>query len=309
MIRRCEVAVARLEGSGAQALSFLKLLDEIKALMEYLEARGADLGPERTRMKTVEGLLRSKANVLVKEMKAVGGLARARQEVKPDESRWWWYLDRTVAERRRRRMLRWLAIGGAIVALLVAGVVAYRTFLAPSLEEQMLQQHLMQATQLRQEGDLTGALAEYEAARALAPVAGEYAGALFAIGLLGASTLAAAVLPISTAYAICEAFGWERGINRDFEEAPLFYGLYTGIIVIGAAAVLLPGIPLVPVMWLSQVANGVLLPVILILMIRLANNRRIMGNHVNGRLSNVVAWFTAVFVALATVALLVSGFF
>lgn len=148
-----------------------------------------------------------------------------------------------------------------------------------------------------------------DAARALAPVAGEYAGALFAIGLLGASTLAAAVLPISTAYAICEAFGWERGINRDFEEAPLFYGLYTGIIVLGAAAVLLPGIPLVPVMWLSQVANGVLLPVILILMIRLANNRRIMGNHVNGRLSNVVAWFTAVFVALATVALLVSGFF
>ena len=148
-----------------------------------------------------------------------------------------------------------------------------------------------------------------DAALALAPVAGEYAGALFAIGLLGASTLAAAVLPISTAYAICEAFGWERGINRDFEEAPLFYGLYTGIIVIGAAAVLLPSIPLVPVMWLSQVANGILLPVILILMIRLANSRRIMGNHVNGRLSNVVAWFTAVFVALATVALLVSGFF
>ncbi|HIC92829.1 MAG TPA: divalent metal cation transporter, partial [Anaerolineae bacterium] len=77
----------------------------------------------------------------------------------------------------------------------------------------------------------------------------------------------------------------------------------------GAAAVLLPGIPLVPVMWLSQVANGVLLPVVLILMIRLANNRRIMGNHVNSRLSNAVAWFTAIFVALATVALLASVFF
>jgi len=169
MIRRCEVAVAQLEGSGAQALSFLKLLDEIKALMEYLEARGADLRPERTRMRTVESLLRSKANVLVKEVKAVGGLARARQEVKPDESRWWWYLDREVAERRWRKMLRWLAIGSAVAVLLVAGVLAYRTFLAPSPEEQMLQRHLARAAQLHEEGDLAGALAEYEAARALAP--------------------------------------------------------------------------------------------------------------------------------------------
>jgi len=169
MIRQCEVAVAHLEGCGAKALSFLKLLDEVKALMEQLEARGADLEPEKTRMKTVEGLLRSKAEVLVREMKAVGGLARARQEVKPDQSRWWWYLDRTVAERRRRRMLRWLAIGGAAVALLVVAGFAYRAFLAPSPGEQMLYQHLAQAAQLRQEGDLAGALAHYEAARALAP--------------------------------------------------------------------------------------------------------------------------------------------
>ena len=169
MIRQCEVAVAQLEGCGAKALSFLKLLDEVKALMEQLEARGADLGPERARMKTVEGLLRSKADTLVREMRAVGGLARARQEVGPDESRWWWYLDRTVAGRRRRRMLRWLAIGGAVVALLLVAGFAYRAFLAPSPEEQMLYQHLAQAAQLRQEGDLAGALAEYEAARALAP--------------------------------------------------------------------------------------------------------------------------------------------
>jgi len=148
-----------------------------------------------------------------------------------------------------------------------------------------------------------------DAACALAPLAGEYAGALFAVGLVGASTLAAAVLPLCTAYGICEAFGWERGINQEIQEAPLFYGLYTGIIVIGAAAILLPGVPLVPVMWLSQVANGLLLPVILILMIGLANDWRIMGNHANGRLSNAVAWFTAIFVALATVALLASGFF
>jgi len=148
-----------------------------------------------------------------------------------------------------------------------------------------------------------------DAALALTPLAGKYAGILFALGLVGASTLAAAVLPLSTAYGVCEAFGWERGINQDVQEAPIFYGLYTGIIVIGAAAVLLPGIPLVPVMWLSQVVNGLLLPVILALMIRLANNRRIMGNHVNGRLSNALAWFTTILVALATVALLTSGFF
>jgi len=145
-----------------------------------------------------------------------------------------------------------------------------------------------------------------DAARALAPLAGEYAGTLFAIGLLGASTLAAAVLPISTAYAVCEAFGWERGINCNFEEAPLFYGLYTGLIVIGAAAVLLPGIPLMPVMWLSQVANGILLPIILILMLKLANDKRIMGNHINGNLSNAIAFFTAIFVSLATALLMAS---
>jgi len=148
-----------------------------------------------------------------------------------------------------------------------------------------------------------------DAARALAPLAGEYAGVLFAVGLLGASILAAAVLPLSTAYAICEAFGWERGVDQDFEEASLFYGLYTGIIFIGATAILVPNIPLMPVMMLSQVMNGLLLPIILILMIKLANNHRIMGNHVNGRLSNAVACFTAIFVALATVALLASGFF
>jgi len=169
MIRQCEVAVAQLEGSGAKALSLLKLLDEIHDLMRWLEERGADLGPEKTRRKTVEGLLRSKAGALVREVKAAGGLARARQEVNPDESRWWWYLDRTVVEQRRRAMLRWLAIGGAVVALLVVAGFAYRTFLAPSPEEQMLQWHLAQAAQLQEEGDLAGALAEYEAARSLAP--------------------------------------------------------------------------------------------------------------------------------------------
>lgn len=148
-----------------------------------------------------------------------------------------------------------------------------------------------------------------DAARALAPLAGGYAGALFAVGLVGASILAAAVLPISTAYAICESFGWERGIRCDFEEAPLFYGLYTGIIAVSMAAILLPAIPLVPVMMMSQVMNGVLMPATLLFMVKLANSRRIMGNHVNSRFSNAIAWFTIIFVALTTAALLASWLF
>jgi tetratricopeptide (TPR) repeat protein len=169
MIRQCEITVAQLEGSGAEALSLLKRLDEIKDLMQRLEERGADLEPERVRMQTVEGLLRSKAPILLNEMRAVGGLARARQEVNPDESRWWWYLDRQVAGQRRRAMRRWLTIGGVVVALLVALGAAYFVFLAPSPEERERYEHLMRAEELRNDGDLAAALAEYEAARALAP--------------------------------------------------------------------------------------------------------------------------------------------
>ncbi len=170
MIRQCEIAVAQLEGAGAEALSLLKQLDEIKHLMQWLEERGADLEPERARMQTVEGLLRNKAPILLKEMKVVGGIDQVRPEVSPDESRWWWYLDRQVAEQRRRTMRRWLAIGGVVVALLVALGAAYFAFLAPSPEERERYEHLMRAEELRNnDGDLAAALAEYEAARALAP--------------------------------------------------------------------------------------------------------------------------------------------
>jgi tetratricopeptide (TPR) repeat protein len=168
MIRQCEVALAQLEGSGAKALSLLKLLDEVRDLMQWLEERGADLAPEKVRMQTMEGLLRTKAGILLKEIEAIGGLARARQQVNPDESCWWWYLDRAVAEQRRQAMRRWLTIGGVVIALLVAAGLAYQTFFAPSPEERQRYDHLMRATQLREEGDLAGALAEYEAARALA---------------------------------------------------------------------------------------------------------------------------------------------
>ena len=148
-----------------------------------------------------------------------------------------------------------------------------------------------------------------EAAQALAPIAGPLAEQLFALGLLGASLLAGSILPLSTAYAICEAFGWERGVNQTMEDAPVFYGLYTGLIVIGAAVALIPNAPLFLILLLSQDVNGILLPVILILLLRLANNPRLMGKHVNSRLANAISWSTALVLIAATIVLLVSSVF
>lgn len=145
-----------------------------------------------------------------------------------------------------------------------------------------------------------------QAAQALVPIAGELAGELFSLGLLGASLLAASILPLSTAYAICEAFGWERGVNQTLQDAPIFYGLYTGLIVIGAAVAFIPGLPIIAVLLASQTVNGILLPVILILMLRLANNPRLMGKHINSRVANFAGWMTALVLIVATAILLVS---
>jgi NRAMP (natural resistance-associated macrophage protein)-like metal ion transporter len=129
-----------------------------------------------------------------------------------------------------------------------------------------------------------------QAALALAPVAGNFAKALFAVGLFGASVLAATVMPLTTSYAVCESFGWESGVSRRFSEAPVFMGLYTALIAVGALVVLLPGLPLIGVILVSQNLNGILLPIILVFMLRLVNNRRIMGDHVNPLWLNVLAW-------------------
>jgi len=145
-----------------------------------------------------------------------------------------------------------------------------------------------------------------QAAMALEPLAGAGARYLFTTGLLGASLLAASVLPLSTAYAICEAFGWERGLDQRSREAPLFYGLYVGIIVLSVIVVLIPGIPLFPIMWISQAVNAILLPVLLILVLRLVNNRRVMGDWVNRRWQNILAWALTGLIALVTLVLLVS---
>jgi Mn2+/Fe2+ NRAMP family transporter len=129
-----------------------------------------------------------------------------------------------------------------------------------------------------------------DAALALGPLAGRYASVLFALGLLNASVFSAAILPLSTAYVVCEAFGWEAGISRNLRDAPVFFGIYTALIVLGAAVILLPIKSLVQAMMISQTLNGVLLPVILIVMLRLINDRPLMGRFVNGRVFNGLAW-------------------
>ncbi len=144
-----------------------------------------------------------------------------------------------------------------------------------------------------------------QAAHALTPIAGELAGELFAIGLLGASLLAASILPLSTAYAICEAFGWEHGVNQTLQNAPIFYGLYSSLIVLGAVVAFIPDLPIITILLASQTVNGILLPVILILMLRLCNNRRLMGKYTNSRLANIVGWTTALIIIAATIGLLV----
>ncbi len=131
-----------------------------------------------------------------------------------------------------------------------------------------------------------------EAALALAPLAGKYSTWLFAFGLLNASLFAASILPLSTAYTICEAFGWESSVDRKFAEAPQFYGLYSLMIFLGAGIILFPNVPLIPIMFYSQVINGSLLPFILIFMIILVNDHKIMGSHTNGWVMNFISYLT-----------------
>jgi NRAMP (natural resistance-associated macrophage protein)-like metal ion transporter len=131
-----------------------------------------------------------------------------------------------------------------------------------------------------------------DAALALKPLAGRYCAALFAFGLLNASLFAASILPLSTAFIICEGMGWENGVNKRFSEAPQFYGLYTLLVFAGAGFILLPRIPLFRVMLVSQVINGLVLPVVLVFMLVLVNDTKLMGAHKNGKVFNAVAWVT-----------------
>jgi len=145
-----------------------------------------------------------------------------------------------------------------------------------------------------------------DAAQALRPLAGDYAYLLFAAGLFNASIFAASILPISTAYAVCEGLGFESGLDKKFHEAPVFYWLYTVLIVMGAGVLLVPRIPLVYVSVLSQVANGVVLPLVLVFMLLLANDRELMNEHTNSRGFNIVAWTTVVAMIVLTALMLIT---
>jgi NRAMP (natural resistance-associated macrophage protein)-like metal ion transporter len=148
-----------------------------------------------------------------------------------------------------------------------------------------------------------------EVAVSLAPIAGQYASWLFAIGLANASLFSACILPLTTAYFICEGMGWESGVSKNFNNAPHFMWLYTLIIVIGALAILIPGAPLISIMWISQIVNGMMLPFVLIFIILLINKKELMEEYTNSNFFNWIAWITVGIMLLMTMGFMVSMFF
>ncbi len=145
-----------------------------------------------------------------------------------------------------------------------------------------------------------------DAALALRPLAGVYAASLFALGLINASLFSASVLPLATAHYVCESLGFEAGIDRTVRQAPVFYSLYIVLIVGACLVVLLPNAPLLSIIFLSQVANGILLPFILVYMLLLVNQKRLMGSYTNSRMFNIIAWVTVVVMIVLTLALVIT---
>ena len=148
-----------------------------------------------------------------------------------------------------------------------------------------------------------------DAALALEPLAGKHCSTLFAFGLLNASLFSAMILPLATAYSVCEGLGWETGVNKRLKDAPQFYFLFTALIVIGAGVIMFPRINLIMVMILSQVANAVFLPFVLVFMLILINDKHLMGQYKNSRFFNIVSWTTVVILIALTVGLAVTTFF
>ena len=143
---------------------------------------------------------------------------------------------------------------------------------------------------------------------ALLPLAGQYAGVLFAFGLLNASLFAASILPLSTAYVVSEGLGLEAGVSKSFREAPAFHGLYVGIIAVSALVIMIPDAPLLSILFVSQVINGILLPIVLIFMLFIINDKRVMGDHVNSKIYNYVTWTTVVVMIGLSAGLIITTF-
>jgi len=141
-----------------------------------------------------------------------------------------------------------------------------------------------------------------DAAQALRPLAGDYAYILFAVGLFNASLFAASILPLSTAYTVCEGLGFESGVGKKFREAPVFYWLYTILIIAGGGVILFPDLPLVKIAILSQVVNGIAVPAVLVFMLLLVNKKDLMGEYVNSRAYNVIAWATTIIMVILSLA-------
>jgi Mn2+/Fe2+ NRAMP family transporter len=148
-----------------------------------------------------------------------------------------------------------------------------------------------------------------QAAIALKPLAGQYAFILFGAGLFGASVLAAAVIPLSTSYAICEAFGWESGVDNEYNEAPAFFGIYTLIIAVCSLLILIPGLSLMRIILVTQQVAGILSPIVLIFMTILVNDRDIMGKYINTKIQNIISITTVVFIVALSIVLLISPIF
>jgi NRAMP (natural resistance-associated macrophage protein)-like metal ion transporter len=200
------------------------------------------------------------------------------------------YLQASIVEKgitvRQYRLSRWDVIFGCIVTDVVAFFIVVAC-----------------AATLHLNGirDISDAA---EAAVALKPLAGQFASLLFAVGLVNAALLSAAILPLATTYNICEGLGFESGLDKKFSEAPVFYSVYTALIVLGAAIVLVPNMPLIKLMLLSQVANGILLPFVLYYMLRLVNRTDLMGKYKNSGMANAIAITTSVVMVILTVAMI-----
>ena len=201
------------------------------------------------------------------------------------------FVQSSVVEKRMDEedlpLVRADVIVGTLFACLIAGFIVIST--AATLHTQGIRELDSAAT----------------AAEALAPVAGNYAKYLFGIGLFGAAMLAMGVLPLATAYSVSEALGFEKGLSRSFREAPIFLGIFTALILIGAFVALIPGIPQIKLLIFTQCINGLLLPFILVAIVSLANNEEIMGEHKNTLLFNIFAWTITIVISTLSVLLLV----